>query len=62
MRSYLVSFFGVCLLVLISGCGNSNKVEVPAKPDPLPKSAPVQATSSPSGGNAASSNSAPIPK
>jgi hypothetical protein len=37
MRAILVSFLGGFLLFLVSGCGGSDRVEMPTNPTPPPK-------------------------
>jgi hypothetical protein len=45
MRTMVLSFFSLCLLGLVCGCGgSSNKVEVPKNAAPPPPKGAAQAT------------------
>jgi hypothetical protein len=41
MRAILVSILGGCLLCLVSGCGESSRVEMPKNPVPPPKNVKI---------------------
>ena len=36
MRTLMIAVLGACLLGLTVGCGKSQRVEMPANPEPLP--------------------------